>query len=540
MADTGSAVLEKEINETSAEQSPNLEYITAEEAIKKFIRPGSRIWEQEAAAAPKELTEALRLIVAKDQLELPADEITEEILGTGNPNAVHLIALHTEEPATYAKLLRDEEGNITPEAYHVLGAIKHEALFIAGNVRKEVQQGITATYTAANLGNIPRLLERGSLQVDRAFIMVSPPDKNGNCSLGTSLACTRTVLDLAIAQKEAVMDGTQIKNPIKIIAVVNEKVPHLGGDALINTKYLDAVVRSDRDLPEHKSELPSDIETAIGKHVAQLIEDDSTLQIGIGPIPDACLMQLFNKKNLHVFTEMFSNYLAKLAEAGVITGDLITSFINGDGECWNWVRKNLHRIKMKATKFTNDPENIKKNKKMISVNGAMQVDITGQVCADSIGAKIFSGPGGQNDYVEGATRSEGGKSILVLPSEAHIDTGNGVRKWISRIVPFLKEGAGVVTSRNVVQWIATEFGAVNLEGRSQEERALLLIAISHPDHWDELIQVSKDRNLFERPGIVTADYIKRIRDGEVKDRNGKICVVRDTTVDLEKLRKHPE
>jgi acyl-CoA hydrolase len=310
------------------------------------------------------------------------------------------------------------------------------------------------------------------------MVQVSPPDKHGFVSLGTSVDATLAAIECAEY----------------VIAVVNKHVPRAFGDAMIPMSMIDIFVECDSELePAHFSE-PSDIETAIGNNCAALIEDGATLQMGIGAIPNAVLAQLGGHKNLGIHTEMFADGVLPLVEKGVINGaekaidkgKLVSTFLMGSQRVYDFIDDNP-MVAMMDVGYTNDPFIIAKNPKVTAINSALQVDITGQVCADSLGTKFYSGVGGQIDFIYGASMSKGGKAIIAMPSVTN--------KGVSKISPILTPGAGVVTTRQHIHWFVTEHGAVNLYGKSLQERAKLIISVAHPDHREEL-----DRAAFERFG----------------------------------------
>ena len=345
------------------------------------------------------------------------------------------------------------------------------SLFISANVREAVNDG-RADFTPVFLSEIPGLFKSGILPLDVALIQVSPPDKNGHCSYGVEVGVTKTAAESAKI----------------VIAEVNPHMPRTLGDSFIHVSKLDYVVEVDYPLPEVQMAVSSPEQEAIANHVAALIPDGATLQMGIGGIPDAVLKKLHSHRHLGVHTELFSDGVVELVEAGVITnerksfhpGKIIAGFVLGTQRLYDFIDDNPI-VELHPTEYVNDPFNIAKNDRMVSINSAIQVDLTGQVCADSIGTKFFSGVGGQVDFVRGASRSLGGMPIIAFPSTAK----NG---QISRIVPTLDVGAGVITSRNDVHFIATEFGVADLYGRTIRERAYALIDIAHPDFREELAE----------------------------------------------------
>jgi acyl-CoA hydrolase/GNAT superfamily N-acetyltransferase len=357
---------------------------------------------------------------------------------------------------------------------------RHNALFIGPNVRDAVQEG-RADYTPIFLSEIPRMFETGRVPLDVALIQVSPPDRHGYCSYGVSV--------------DVVKPGAE--NAGLVIAEVNEQMPRTLGDSFLHVDDIDFLVPVDYPILETAHPAPDEVAKNIGRHIANLVEDGSTLQMGIGTIPDSVLFFLREKKDLGIHTEMFSDGMMHLVELGVITnmrktlhkGKVIASFCMGTKRLYEFVDNNPF-IEFHPNSYTNDPFIIAQNDKMVSINSALEVDLTGQVCADSLGHYFYSGIGGQVDFVRGAARSKGGKPIIALPSTAADGT-------ISRIVPQLKPGAGVVTSRGDVHYIVTEWGVAYLHGRTIRERALALISIADPKFRPELIKAAKELKFIE-------------------------------------------
>lgn len=377
---------------------------------------------------------------------------------------VYIHHLHTEGEAPYSE--KEFEG-----------VFQHDAFFVGSNVRKGVQEGY-ADYIPVMLSETQKLYREGYLPCDVAMIQVSPVDEHGYVSMGTSVDATLAAVEMAKT----------------VIAVVNKNVPRSFGDALIPISMIDIFVEDNTPLiPAHFTQ-PTPEEIAIGKHCAGLIEDGACLQMGIGAIPNAVLTQLTNHKDLGIHTEMFADGVLPLVESGVINGKnkkldngkMVSTFLMGSQKVYDFIHNNP-QVAMMDVAYTNDPFIIAQQPKMTAINSALQIDITGQVCADSLGTKFFSGAGGQIDFIYGSSRSRGGKAIIAMPSTTN--------KGISKIAPTLNLGAGVVTSRFHIHWFVTEFGAVNLYGKSLQERARLLISVSHPDHREEL-----DRAAFERYG----------------------------------------
>lgn len=360
--------------------------------------------------------------------------------------------------------------------------LRVNTLFISDNVRAAVNEG-RADFTPCLLGEVPLLFSRGILSLDVALIHVSPPDEHGFCSLGVEVGITKT----AAASAKVV------------VAEVNPQMPRTLGDAFIHVSKLDHVVPVDYKLPEVSMGEPTELSQRIGRHVAKLIEDGSTLQMGIGAIPDGVLAHLEDKKDLGVHTELFSDGVVDLYEAGVITnerktlhkGKMIAGFLLGSRRLYSFVDNNPV-VELHPTEYVNDPFIIAQNDKMVSINSAIEVDLTGQVCADSIGTRLYSGVGGQLDFVRGAARSRGGKPIIALPST--VETRSGER--FSRIVPHLKQGAGVVTTRYDIHYVVTEFGVAQLYGRTIRARVRALIEVAHPDFQAELEQAAGEMNFL--------------------------------------------
>jgi len=414
--------------------------------IVKLIRAGSRIFIGSGAAEPQLL---IKMLIEKDRFIADHETINVIELGT--------------TPYTEAVMSRP---------------FKQNAFFIGPNVRDAVNEG-RAEYTPIFLAELPDHIRSGRLKIDVAFIQVAPPDRYGYCSLGVSVDVVK-----AGAETAAI-----------VIAEVNKQMPRTLGDCFIHLKDIDYIVESDLPLITWSPPEPDEVAMRIGQNVARLIGDGATIQAGIGMIPNAILSHLTDKNDLGLHTEMFSDGVIDLVEAGVITnrkktlhnGKIIATFCMGTQRLYDFVNDNP-LIEFHPCDYTNDPFVIARNERMVSINAAIQVDLTGQVCADSIGEYFYSGIGGQVDFVRGAARSKGGKPVIVIPSTAKDGT-------VSRIVPFLDQGAGVVTSRGDVHYIATEYGIVDLHGRNLRERALALIDIAHPDFRNELINYARKRNL---------------------------------------------
>ncbi len=362
-------------------------------------------------------------------------------------------------------------GNINWNRPEVLSSFYMNSLFVSDNVRGWVNSEY-GEYLPVFLSEIPQMFDRNILPLDYALLQVSPPDAHGYCTLGTSP-------DIAISAA---------RNAKKIIAQVNPRMPRVLGEGIIHISRFDSVVWEDAELPEINYSLKAnDTSLKIGEKVASIVEDGSTLQMGIGAIPDAVLLSLTGHRHLGVHTEMLSDGVIPLIEKGVVDnsmkkvlpGKTVSAFVLGTRKIYDFVDNNLSVNCMSAA-FVNDTHIIGRNPKVAAINSAIEIDLTGQVCADSIGMYQYSGIGGQMDFMRGAALSDGGKPIIAMPSTT--------AKGVSRIVPNLKEGAGVVTTRGHIHYVATEFGVVNLYGKNMEQRAALLISIAHPSHRDMLEQ----------------------------------------------------
>lgn len=433
---------------------------TAAEAIARIL-PGRRIFIGSGAAEPIGLVRAL----VKDSARFVDNDV------------VHILTLG---PAPY--VAADMEGHF-----------RHTAFFIGPNVRQAVQEG-RADFVPVFLSEVPQLIRSGRVKVDVALLQVSAPDARGCVSLGVSVDVVKAALDSAEL----------------VIAQVNPRMPRTLGDSLVPVAQLDCLVDLAEPLVELVPEAPDAVATAIGELVATLVPDGATIQAGIGRIPNATLRALRTRHDLGVHTEMFSDGFMELAKLGVINGrrktlcpgKMVTSFLMGSAALYAWAHENP-LLEMRASDFTNDPFVIAQNSRMVAVNSALSVDLTGQVAADTVGGRFFSGIGGQVDFVRGAARSPGGKPIIALPSTA-------VAGSKSRIVSALEAGAGVVTSRGDVHYVVTEYGIAQLWGKSVRERASALIEIAHPDFRAELLNEAKARhyllpdhplpNLQTRPG----------------------------------------
>lgn len=409
--------------------------LTAEEAV-KIIKSNQRVYLQAAAAVPQVLVTALT-------------DRHEELRN------VEICHLHVEGDAPYANPKY-------AKSFHV------NSFFVGKNVRHTLSEG-NGSYTPVFLSELPLLFKRNIVDIDVALIHVSVPDKHGYCSLGVSVEATLAA----------------IENASSVIAQVNKQMPRTFGDGIIHVSEIDIFVEVDEEIPTHEMNTPSDVEIKIGKYVASLIENKSTLQMGIGNIPNAVLTQLTNHQNLGLHTEMFSDGVIDLILKDVINGNFkgvnpgrsLATFLMGSKRLYDYVDNNPF-IEMRSSDYVNDVFVIKQNPKMVAINSAIEIDLTGQVCADSMGGRIFSGVGGQMDFIRGASLSEEGKAIIALPSMT--------RKGISRIVPVLKNGAGVVTTRAHVHYVVTEFGIANLYGKTIKDRVKALVKIAHPSHQESL------------------------------------------------------
>ncbi len=355
-------------------------------------------------------------------------------------------------------------------------SFRHRALFIGDNARQAVREG-RADFMPIFLSDIPSLFRDGPLPIDIALVQVSPPDEHGFCSFGAEVGFTKPAAHAART----------------IIAEINARMPRVLGDSFIHISKLTKIVEVDYALPQAPQGGFSDVHKKIGEHIAAMIPDAATLQLGIGSIPDAVLFHLRTKRDLGIHSELFSDGVIDLVERGVITnekktlhlGKLVAGFCFGSKKLYDFVNDNA-LIELHPSDYVNDPFVIAQNEKMIAINSAIEVDLTGQVCADSIGPQFYSGIGGQVDFVRGAARSPGGKPIIALPATAKEDQ-------FSRIVPQLKPGAGVVTSRGDVHYVVTEFGVASLHGTSIRERARAMIGIAHPKFRGELEKYAREQ-----------------------------------------------
>lgn len=419
-----------------------VKYTTPQYAV-QCIKSGDRVFIHSVAAAPQTLIQAMTA---------RAPELKN----------VEIVHLHTEGEAPYAR-------SELADSFHV------NAFFVGANVRQALLEG-HADYVPVFLSEVPALFRKRILPLDVALLNVSPPDKHGFCTLGVSIDVARAAFEMAKY----------------VVAQINPQVPRTQGDALIHIDQIHCAVEVDEPLPEVSPPELTDADRAIGRHIAELIDDGATLQMGIGSIPNAVLASLENHKDLGVHTEMFSDGVIPLVEKGVINGRrkikhpgrMVAGFVMGTRRLYDFVDDNP-QVLMLDIGYVNDTAVIRRNPKVTAVNSAIEVDLTGQVCADSIGMRQYSGVGGQMDFIRGASLSEGGKPIIALPSTT--------KRGESKIVPFLKQGAGVVSTRAHVHYIVTEFGVANLYGKNMRQRASELIKIAHPDHRESLERAAHER-----------------------------------------------
>jgi acyl-CoA hydrolase len=421
--------------------------VTAEEAV-SAVKSYDRVYISGNAATPFFLMNALAS--RKDDLE--------------NVELVHVLLIG-EDPLSMPEM----EGHF-----------RHNSLFVGPADRKAINEG-RADYIPIFLHQIPNLFFSDQMPIDVALLHLSPPDEHGFMSYGVEILASK-----AASEKANI-----------VIAQVNEKMPRVLGDSFIHVSRVDKIVEVSEDLPQLLKKPFSEVERKIGHHIADLIEDGSTLQLGIGGIPDAVLSALKGRKDLGIHTEMVSDGVMEAIEEGIITGakktfhpyKVILTFILGSNKLYEFSDNNPV-FEAHPTDYTNHPFNISRNENMIAINSAIEVDITGQVCSDSIGTFIYSGFGGQVDFIRGAAHSKGGKPIIALPS-----TAKGGET--TRIVPFLKKGAGIVTSRADVKYVVTEYGVAYLHGKNLQERTKTLIGIAHPDFRDDLLKEAKERGLLQ-------------------------------------------
>ena len=429
--------------------------ITPREAV-RCVESGMRVYIHPGCAEPEALIEAL--------MERAPDVKNVEI--------VHLLTM----------------GSSPYSAPEMASSFRHNALFVGGNVREAVREG-RADYTPIFLSEVEALFETGEMPIDVAFIQVSPPDAHGYCSFGVGVDTTLTAAKYAH----------------RVVAQVNAQMPRTYGDSFIHVSQLDAIAEVSRPLCEIKENTINDLHQKIGAHVSRLIENGSCLQMGIGGIPDAVLPNLMDRKDLGVHTELISDNAIPLIEAGVINGQrknfkprkIILGFVLGTKKLFDFVDENPV-FEFHPSAYTNDPFRIAQNERMVAINSAIEVDLTGQVCAESIGTWFYSGFGGQLDFIRGAARSKHGKPIIALPATAKNDT-------VSRIVPRLAHGAGVLTGRADVHYVVTEFGVAYLHGKTIRQRSEALIQIAHPKFRDELYAYCEAQRWFQRNQLEPID-----------------------------------
>jgi len=416
--------------------------VSAEEAV-AAVQSGNRVFIHSVAAAPRRLVDAL---TARSR----------------SLRVVEIVQLHTEGEAPYA----------LPEMAH---SFRVNTVFVGPNVRRAVQDG-RADYLPVFLSEVPKLFRSGLLPLDVALVQVSPPDRHGFCSLGVSVDASRAAVQTARV----------------VVAQVNRFMPRTHGDGLIHVDDIDFAVEADEPLPELHHHPLGDVDLAIGRHCAELVDDGATLQLGIGTVPDATLQALSDHQRLGIHTEMLSEGIVDLVERGVVTGEMkrvhpgkvVAGFALGTRRLYDFLDDNP-LVQMLDIAYVNDPEVIRRNPRVTAINGALEVDLTGQVCADSIGEALYSGVGGQMDFIRAAALSEGGKPIIAL----HSTTSSGD----SRVVSHLKPGAGVVTTRAHVHFVVTEHGIADLFGKNLRQRAEALIAVAHPRHRDALSAEARRR-----------------------------------------------
>jgi 4-hydroxybutyrate CoA-transferase len=431
---------------------------TADEAL-HVLRSGMRVYIQPGNAEPETLVEAL----------LKRGPFVYDV------EVVHMMTL-------------GNAGYVTPE---MEGHFRHNAMFIGSNVRDAINDG-RADYTPIYLSEIEELFETGAMPIDMALIQVSPPDAHGFCSFGVSIDTTLTAAKYAHC----------------VVAQVNDQMPRTYGDSFIHISQISSIVESSRPLCELPKPKLTELQVAIGRNVAGLIDDGAVIQTGIGGIPDAVLRFLMDRKDLGIHSELVSDAAIPLIEAGVITGarknfkprKIIAGFLLGTRKLFDFVDNNPE-FEFHPTAYVNDPLLIARNDNMVAINSALQIDLTGQVCSDSIGTRFYSGIGGQVDFVKGASHSKGGKPIIALPSTAKDGT-------VSRIVPTLDPGAGVVTSRGLIRYVVTEYGVAYLHGKTIRERARAMIEIAHPRFREELYEYCERTKWLQHPHLHAAAEVR--------------------------------
>jgi acyl-CoA hydrolase/GNAT superfamily N-acetyltransferase len=470
-------------------------------------------WEERYAAKVKSVEQAVRMIPAGKRILIGsgAAEPHELVVGMmehgtqlADNDIVHLMTLG---PAPYVQPGTE-------------GRFRHTAFFIGKNVREAVHEG-RADFMPVFLSEIPRLIRSRRIRVDVALIMVSPPDRHGYVSLGVSVDVVRA----AVASADLVL------------AEVNPNMPRIHGDSFVHVSEIDALVPVDYRLPELSTHPADEVSLEIAAHVASLIPDGATLQLGIGKIPDAVLGALTRRNDLGVHSEMISDGVMHLVKLGVITGakksllpgKVVTSFLMGSQELYEWAHDNPI-VEMRPSDFTNDPFTVSRHDNMVAINSALAVDLTGQVAADTLLGRFFSGIGGQVDFIRGAGRSLRGKPIIALPA-----TAKGGQ--VSRIQPTLEDGAGIVTSRGDVRYVVTEYGIADLWGKSIRKRTMELIEIAHPDFRSELLAAAKERHYVFQDQVASASPYLWDEAGTWPLSTGEEVVVRPTRLtDQEPLR----
>ena len=455
-------------------------FTSVESAIRRIL-PGRRILIGSGAAEPQKLVEGL--VRHGDHL---ADN-----------KIVHLLTLG---PAPYVQAGMEQR-------------FRHTAFFIGSNVRSAVQEG-RADFMPVFLSDIPELIRSRRIRIDAALIQVSPPDRHGYVSLGVSVDIVRAAVESAEL----------------ILAEVNPQMPRTYGDSFLHVDRIDALVEADYPLPEVLAPETNETFQEMAHHVAALIPNGATLQMGIGKLPNAVLETLTDHHDLGVHTEMFSDGVMALVEAGVVNGrrktllpgKVVASFLMGSRKLYRWAHENPV-LEMRSSSFTNDPLTIARNEKMVAINAALAVDLTGQVAADTLMGRFFSGIGGQVDFIRGAARSRGGRPIIALPSTAKGGT-------VSRIQPVLEEGAGVVTSRGDVRYVVTEYGAADLWGKNIRQRAMALIEIAHPDFRSELLAAAKERRYIFADQLLPRAIYPWEEAGRTRLASGEEVLVRPVRV----------
>lgn len=417
--------------------------IVSLETAASYVKSGDRVFVQGAAMTPNLLINA----ICERYREL---------------REVEIVSIHTDGEVLFAR-----------EPYR--DSFRINTCFVGANVRETVNTN-RGDYIPIFLSEIHLLFRRNILPLDVAVVQVSPPDKHGYCSLGVSVDVTLPAVQTAK----------------KVIALLNPRVPRTHGDGILHVKQIDALVEVSEPIHEYPAGGISETEERIGRHVASLIEDGATLQMGIGNIPNAVLRNLGGHRRLGIHTEMFTDGILPLVESGVITGEektietnsIVTCFAAGSQKLYDFIDDNP-LVHFKEAAYTNDTAIIRQNPRVTAINSAIEIDLTGQICADTIGSLQYSGVGGQMDFIRGASLSEGGKPIIALSSVTN--------KGISKITPFLRHGAGVTTTRAHVHYVATEYGVVDLFGKNLKQRANALISIAHPDHREALQAAARER-----------------------------------------------